>query len=216
MRSASRRHWARLVALGLVALSASARDLDLDIFPSAEPEHVAPTQPARPRESASRPALPEKSSERPAAPVRGTEDRLKQARKAAALFTLPITELAVLKQQHGSSINCFPELCVTTKWVSILGFRGQSICGYDAMASFKNNRITGASCKIPLATANTVYAAMKDLLGEPAKEENLVFNMKSTKLSWRTEARTVDLIHWTGLNAFGAPLDNWHIHVEVP
>lgn len=210
-----------LVSLCLALPTALARDLDLDIFPSAEPERVAPAQPVRPREGVSRPAAPvrpEADVTRPAqqqsapsvsksVPARSTEDRLKMAREAAALFTLETTDFSVLKQRD-PAVECYGELCVT-KRVALVGFRGMSVCLSEVAITVNSGRIVGALCNITLTAARAMNASLTDLLGSPAYTKSAI----SAHATWVVEKRKIEIVYWKGINIHGVPYEKWSINL---
>ncbi|WP_133158223.1 hypothetical protein [Hydrogenophaga pseudoflava] len=199
--------------------SALARDLDLDIFPSAEPERVAPAQPVKPREGVSRPAVPvrpeadvNRQAQQPAAPggsksvpARSAEDRLKKAREAEALFTLETTDLPALKQRD-PTIECYGELCVT-KRASLVGFRGMNVCLSDVSIEVKSGRIVGALCDIALTTARDMNAVLSDLLGSPTYTKRAI----SAHATWVADKRKIEIVYWKGTNIHGVPYEKWSV-----
>lgn len=219
------------VVLCLLASSASARDLDLGIFPSAEPERVAParpsepagsSEPSRPAEGASRPAAPARRgpaavdpSERvtrpdskPAAPVLSAEERLKNARIADGMFSLEAVDVPALKRLD-PSVACYDDICVT-KRSSILGYRGMTVCLEGEVAvSIKAGRVAGATCTISIATARDVNAAMTRLLGAAATKRATL----SAHVVWAAEKRSVEVVLWKGTNIHGVPYEKWSLLV---
>lgn len=229
MRVDAMRDRALLVLLGLVALSSSARDLDLGIFPSAEPDRVTPTTPSKPSkpsklgEGAPRPAAqvrrgpavvdPSEQVARPdvkpAAPALSVEERLKNARSADGMFSLEAVDIPALKRLD-PSMTCYDNICVTTR-SSVLGYRGMTVClPGELTVSFKTGRLTGATCTISIATARDVNAAMTRLLGAAATSKNEL----SAQVMWKAEKRSIHVVLFKGTNIHGVPYEKWSLSVS--
>jgi hypothetical protein len=206
-----------LSGLFLAPIGSTARDLDLGIFPSLEPERVAPTQPngtssrpappARPGAGAASPVQPAKSNESVVAPARRAEERLKRARSADGLFTLEAVDLPALKRLD-PAITCYDGSCVTAR-ASVLGYRGMTVCMSEVIISVKAGLVTGAACDISIATARDIHAALKDLLGAPATDQKML----SAHMSWKAERRAIQVVYWKGTNVKGVPYEKWSVQV---
>lgn len=223
MKANSTRVRALLVVLCLVALSASARDLDLGIFPNGEPERVTPATPSKPIDGASRSAAPARlgpavvdpservtrPDDKPAAPVLSAEKRLKNARSAEGMFSLEAVDVPALKRLDPSA-TCYDDICVTTR-ASVLGYRGMTVCLQGELTvSFKAGRVSGAMCPISLATARDVNAAMTRLLGAAETSQTEL----SAKVMWMAEKRSIEVVLFKGTNIHGLPYERWSLSVS--
>lgn len=223
MKADTTRVRALLVVFGLVALSASARELDLGIFPSGEPERFTPAKPSKPTDGASRSAAPARlgpaavdpservarPDDKPVAPMLSAEERLKNARSAEGMFSLEAVDVPALKRLD-PSLTCYDDICVTTR-ASVLGYRGMTVClPGELTVSFKAGRVSGAMCSISLATARDVNAAMTRLLGAAETSQTEL----SAKVMWMAEKRSIKVVLFKGTNIHGLPYERWSLSVS--
>lgn len=127
---------------------------------------------------------------------------------------MPMLSLVDVQREPGA--YCQPErgMCATNQ-KKYIRFKGKPVCIKDLLVGGSVDRLSQGICQISARSAEEIFTHLTDTLGPHTYELKVVLDMNSDHAKWSDGDGEYQIIHRTGFNIQGGPIDNWALQLKM-